>query len=133
MDFFYLDGGPFETASITGRVVFVVAYDAARNMFLAAPLDGNPFWNSRVAFDPQPPIPAAARKPQVGEVWIHKDGQPRFLFLPDTNIAGAWFVVSPDGACRWCEGYKVYRPATPEEAEPFRPLLEGLKRSLGEA
>lgn len=134
MTIHYMDGGPFETTSITGRVVFIVAYDAARNMFLAAPLGGKPFWNSHVAFDPTPPIPAAARKPQVGEVWIGKGpGAPAiFLAFIDEDDESFLSILSTDNSWNWYFPDDFARPATPAESEPFRPILEGLKRSLGE-
>lgn len=131
MELYYVDGGPFETTSLTGRGVFIVAYDAARNEFLAAPPDGNPFWNSCLAFDPPPPIPAAARKPQVGEVWVFLGERVEVVRLVLGNGAAGWLTTTNAGTI---VAYEIARrPATPEEAEPYRPMLDGLKRSLGEA
>lgn len=139
MTIHYLDGGPFETKTPSGSLALVLGYDDEAKLFVYAyPGDAFPLGfiaGKREAcdFDPPPPIPAAARKPQLGEVWMHKNGKALFLFSPDANTAGAWYVMRPDATHSWCERYELTRPATPEEADPFRPIFEGLKRSLGEA
>jgi hypothetical protein len=131
MTLHYMDGGePFGTTAVnSGAVCAVLCYELNTGTFLAVRLTGETFWGTAACFDPPPPIPTAARKPKVGEVWM-LFGEPVLLVSWDNaawriifpNLVGR-AVVSPDN---------IDRPATPEEAEPFRPLLEGLKASLGE-
>jgi len=124
---------PFETA-LYGERGDVVAYRNGGFLFVRA--TGSVTWTAADHLNPPPPIPAAARKPKVGEVWMCDDGD---------HVAGAAMII------RWCDVRQSFcavraatglpawifpdyltRPATPQESEPFRPLLEGLKRSLGE-
>jgi hypothetical protein len=90
----------------------------------------------RVLIEPHdpvsPPIPAAARKPRVGEVWVTKGGY--VTLLTAHNVALRYwdtFSVGENGNFR-VDPTRLVRPATPEEAEPFRPFMEVLMRSLGE-
>lgn len=138
----YMDGGPFETVRIAnGSSCVVLAYDdeikafiysyPGRNVpigFLAGRLDA-------CGFNPPPPIPAAARKPQIGEVWImqtapSKKHVARLIIRPSST---GYDTFTPDMCLDWYSCDWVLRPATPAESEPFRPILEGLKRSLGES
>lgn len=117
---------PFE-CSCHGDKGVVVAYE--NGTFLFVGVTGFPKWAPPERLCPPPPVPAAARKPKVGEVWVSfgepvllaswKDGIWRIVFPGHAGSA----LVSPDN---------LTRPATPEEAEPFRPLLDGLMASLGE-
>jgi len=125
---------PFETNAVARETtVTVTAYDTETRHFWFG-LPGG--WQCGTAigglFNPPPPIPVAARKPQVGEVWVGPS-TPAFLVLAihDESRIFGW--------CRYgCDitihGFNArdYRPATPEEAEPFRPFMEVLMRSLGE-
>ena len=80
-----------------------------------------------------PPIPAAARKPRVGEVWmVDLGGAEHAPRLVAANMDDAFFAISCLGHFKRRQASDFARPATPEEAEPFRDLLDGLKRSLGE-
>lgn len=82
---------------------------------------------------PRPPIPEAAKpKPKVGEVWIAFGGIALFPVVRDE--ASGRFLCAVEGGplFGWYSGASMCRPATPEEAEPFRQLLENLKASLGE-
>lgn len=134
MEFHYMDGGPFETVS-TGdrRGAKVLGYDAKAKTFLALRLTGETFWGTAANFDQPPPIPAAARKPQAGEVWSSRTGKQSFFIVAAERADDQLLIVAADGEVSWWNRCNLTRPATPEEAEPFRPILEGLKRSLGEA
>lgn len=84
-------------------------------------------------FDPPPPVPVAARRPKVGEVWMRSHwATPALLIYHDGRSPGNWATSTAEGGLGTCIDDWLTRPATPEEAEPFRPLLEGLKASLGE-
>ena len=130
----YLLDEPFETKLRTGEeTVTVTAYDDGTNHFWFGKPGG---WQAGVAvrgsFGPPPPIPAAARKPKVGEVWVTKGGH--VTLLTAHNVALRYwdtFSVGENGNFR-VDPTRLVRPATPKEAEPFRPFMEVLMRSLGE-
>lgn len=132
----YMDNGPFETTRLRDLArVLVLAYSTESQHFVYVLKESELFHAGSASadrFDPPPPIPAAVRKPQVGEVWVNRDRVALFLFSPDNSNAGAWYVMRADATHSWCAGHELCRPATPEEAEPFRPILDGLERSLGE-
>lgn len=133
MTIHYMDGGPFETILSTRvKPVRVIAYDSRFDRFIASYTgDGQAFEAPSHYFYPPPPKPAAARKPRVGEVWRYKDGTDYFLAAED--IDGCLLGVMADlSSSRWFGPGDLIRPATPEESAPFRQLLDGLKRSLGE-
>ena len=133
----YMDGGPFETATPTGTCALVLGYEPETKKFAAILMEdgrgtGCRFWH-RSMFTPPPPIPAAARKPQVGEVWSSQTGKQSFFIVAAEGANDQFLIVAADGEVCWRSRCNLIRRATPEEAEPFRPILEGLKRSLGEA
>lgn len=129
---------PFKTRHDRHGVdLFVVAYNDKTGRFTYC-FDKSVLDGSARAEDlnPPPPIPAAARKPRVGEVWWWSAGQGAVLVLASALPEYRWTIMPPTlcGAMFMSESEaeELTRPATPEEAEPFRPLLDGLKRSLGE-
>lgn len=131
MEIYYMDGGPFETGGVnSGKGIKVLGYDPGTSTFLALRLTGETFWGSAANFDPPPPIPAAARKPQIGEVWMIRLDVPVLIACEDRR--GSLLGVYLAGESCWRCREEFLRPATPAEAEPFRPIFEGLKRSLGE-
>lgn len=80
-----------------------------------------------------PPIPAAARKPKVGEVWVFKgSGDEHFTRLVIKDRGDTVCAVSGNGHFKVWSVRDIIRPATPEEAEPFRELMNGLMLALGE-
>lgn len=111
----------------------VVAYDGADRMFLVV-TGGVGVWLYSDWLDPPPPIPAAARKPEIGEVWMVRTSEgtlaPRMVRVVTNGII---YALKRNGDAASWSGEKYVRPATPEEAEPFRRIMDGLKRSLGEA
>jgi len=131
----YLLDEPFETKVGTGEeTVTVTAYDDGTNHFWFGKPGG---WQAGVAvrgsFDPPPPIPAAARKPKVGEVWVFNIGgvEPGArLVIKDRGDTVC--AVSGNGHFKVWSVRDIIRPATPEEAEPFRELMNGLMLALGE-
>lgn len=135
----YLDGGPFETATPTGACALVLGYDPEAQKFAAILMeDGRGtdcrFWHGSM-FTPPPPIPAAARKPQIGEVWLMQGSttpEPVARLILAADSAG-YNALTPDAYPVWYDADWALRPATPAESEPFRPMLEGLKRSLGDS
>lgn len=133
MTLHYMDGGPFETKAVnSGGAYAVLCYELNTSTFLAVRPTGETFWGTAACFDPPPPIPAAARKPKVGEVWIV--GDEAVLLVRWAPERGNWLTSGKNVETGpvYLHPNRLDRPATPEEAEPFRPLLEGLKRSLGE-
>lgn len=119
---------PFETA-LYGDAGHAVAYRNGGVLFVR--FSGSTTWAAPEYFTPPPPIPAAARKPKVGEVWIV--GGEAVLLASWSERISHWRVWFPGhGIHSLVQPGEFTRPATPEEAEPFRPLLEGLKASLGE-
>jgi len=126
----YLMDEPFECFR-HGRRGHVVAY-RGNGTFLFVRANGSTTWSAADWLTPPPPIPAAARKPKMGEVWMC-DGVPLLLvrWAPER---GNWLTSGKDVETGpvYLHPNRLARPATPEEAEPFRPLLEGLKASLGE-
>jgi hypothetical protein len=141
----YLLDEPFETkVGNVKKPVVVVAYDSETGHFWFGRSND---WHCGSAivgfFNPPPPIPAAARKPRVGEVWMVRTSEgalaPRMVRIVATDSIYALKSNGDDATCSrlrmgfsmW-SGEKYVRPATPEEAEPFRELMEGLMRSLGE-
>ena len=125
---------PWESSCEGGReTVRVIAYNDDDEEFIALYDNGQPFGLRAMGFTPPPPIPAAARKPQAGEVWWC-DGE-AVLFMEPAEPGVHCRIFRPlFGVLKHELVHRgdLERPATPEEAEPFRPLLEGLKRSLGE-
>ena len=137
-DKIYLMDEPFKTRLTTLDVnceVTVVAYCPLRAcpfLTIDQAAGGFSYWMKGKDFDPQPPTPAAARKPQVGEVWLTQyDDQ--VLLLTEDQANKSWFnVYAADGIAGIAHIDILTRPATPEESKPFRPILDGLKRSLGD-
>lgn len=139
MTIHYMDGGPFEAAHrYWADPVRVIAYNSKNGEFIYVTNgDGHVLSELAHHFDPPPPIPAAARKPKVGEVWMlngeamllvgvrnEKTAKPAIFWLVDDS----GFPCGPRSVPVGDD-----RPATPEEAELFRELLKNLKRSLAEA
>jgi len=125
----YLMDEPFECFS-HGRRGWVTAY-LDDSFFVWVSEDGcHSCVGISSRFDPSPPIPAAARKPKVGEIWI-SFGEP--ILLVSWNEDN-WRILFPCHAgSAIVSRDSLVRPATPEEAEPFRELFDGLKASFGEA
>jgi len=127
---------PFETVLDT-RTKFaqVVAYDDKSKRFIAVFTGGEAFSAPSYHFNPQPPIPDAAKpKPEIGQVWIGCGGALIFLAFHDKTTGR--FLCAEEGGLFWgwhSEVDSLFRTATAEEAEPFRHMLRNLKNSLGEA
>lgn len=123
----YLMDGPFECRHC-GDCGHVVAYRKGRFLFVGQ--SGWASWGNADNFTPPPPIPAAALSPKVGEIWVI-NGWPHLLIR---KLHDNFYCLEP--SCGKVARYRVTgigaRPATPEEAEPFRPLFEGLKAHLEE-
>lgn len=126
----HLMNKPFET-DFGRQPVKVLAYDAKADRFVAAfSGDGTLFYSSQEDFTPPPPVPAAALSPKVGEIWVING----WAHLLIRKLHDSFYCL--ESSCSKVARYRVTgidaRPATPEEAEPFQELLEGLKASLGE-
>lgn len=139
MEIHYMDGGPFETSRKgESAPVVVLAYDSESRHFLYVYTKTVLFHAGSASadrFDPPPPIPAAAREPQSGEVWVMQAAVSqkhvaRLIIRPSST---GYDTFTPEMDLDWYSSDWIVRPATPEEAEPFRRIMDGLKRSLGEA
>lgn len=129
---------PFETNAVARETtVAVTAYDTETRHFWFGMPGG---WQCGTAiggmFNPPPPIPVAARKPRVGEVWMFDDGPanpfPRLARLVVKDTGDTLFAIACDGYFKKWTRCQCIRPATLDEAEPFRELMEGLMRAFGE-
>lgn len=136
---YYMDGGPFETTTPTGASALVLGYDPEARKFAAVLVENGActecrFWHGSM-FTPPPPIPAAARKPQAGEVWLMQGSTMRKAVVRLILATGSvgYKALTPDAYPVWYDADWALRPATPAESEPFRPIFEGLERSLGES
>ena len=128
----YLMDEPFECFRY-GKRGWAVAYRSDTGCFVWCRQDKNLELAACAAqLDPPPPIPAAARQPKIGEVWMWR-GYPAVVY-GHSEAMTHWYVISKyaPGVHAVPAGEDGFRPATPEEAELFRFLLDGLKRSLGE-
>ena len=104
MTLHYMDGGePFGTTAVnSGAVYAVLCYELNTGTFFAVRPTGETFWGTAACFDPPPPVPAAARKPEVGEVWIINPGGlvrdlVRLVVNSTMNTAGEFKTLCPDG------------------------------------